>query len=520
VAEFPAPDSDSEREAFRQLQRRLPLLYTHVFPDLLAPRTVVVVPSLSLDAEELVKITGVHHYEERMLCMLMLLRLPRTRVVFVSSRAIAPTIIDYYLHLLSGIPSAHARARLHLFSCDDGATDVSLTRKVLDRPRLIARMRKAIPDPDRGHLACFNATALERALAVRLGIPLYACDPALTAMGNKSGSRAIFRDAGVDLPEGREDLRDEADIADALVWLKRERPTLARAVVKLNEGFSGEGNAVFRYDGAPDTGGLARWVRDVLPERLAYEASGETWDRFRAKFSAMRGVVERFIDVDVDGADGPGDKRSPSVQCRINPLGHAEMISTHDQVLGGPSGQVFLGATFPADEAYRMDIQRAGEQIARVVAERGALGRFGIDFVSVFEGGRWRHYAIEINLRKGGTTHPFMMLQYLTDGRYDVTSGQFFTPAGQPRYYRATDNLHSERYRGLLPQDLIDITVCHRLHFHGATQTGVVFHLLGGLSEFGKLGMVCISDSPAAAERLYAKTVAVLDREAQAIADS
>jgi hypothetical protein len=29
-----------------------------------------------------------------------------------------------------------------------------------------------------------------------------------------------------------------------------------RAVVKLNEGFSGEGNAIFGFEGAPDGGGI------------------------------------------------------------------------------------------------------------------------------------------------------------------------------------------------------------------------------------------------------------------------
>ena len=129
------------------------------------------------------------------------------------------------------------------------------------------------------------------------------------------------------------------------------------------------------------------------------------------------------------------------MQCRIDPLGNIDLISTHDQILGGPSGQVFLGSTFPADEAYRLDIQAAGAKVADVLRDRGVLSRFGIDFVSVRNGDSWDHYAIEVNLRKGGTTHTYMMLQFLTDGRYDEETGLFLTLAGQPRYYYASDNL-------------------------------------------------------------------------------
>jgi hypothetical protein len=80
------------------------------------------------------------------------------------------------------------------------------------------------------------------------------------------------------------------------------------------------------------------------------------------------------------------------------------------------------------------------------------------------------------------------MLQFLTDGRYDVDTGEFVTQAGHPRCYYASDNLESERYRGLTPYDLVDIAVMNGLHFHAASSEGVAFHLIGALREFGKSG--------------------------------
>ncbi|NNF59124.1 MAG: carboxylate-amine ligase [Rhodothermaceae bacterium] len=495
-------DAEAERVRFAELQASFRDQFERIFPDHLAPRTVVVVPSLSMPVDELKKISGVHHYEERLLFTLMLLRMPHTRLIFVTSQPIAPGIIDYYLHLLPGIPSVHARERLLLLSCHD-ASEIPLTQKVLERPRLIRRIREAILDPASAHLTCFNATALERSLAVRLNIPLYACDPALNDLGTKSGSRKTFREAGVLLPDGAEDLRDMDDAAEALVALKRRNPALRKAVVKLEEGFSGEGNAVFSFEGAPENGSLGEWVRKALPERLRYEAATETWDHFSASYAAMGGIVEAWVDGEM--------KASPSVQCRVDPAGRPMVISTHDQLLGGPNGQVFLGCTFPADGVYRRAIHDAGQRIAKVLSEKGVLGRFGVDFVSVREGANWRHYAIEINLRKGGTTHPYDMLEFLTDGAYDAASGLYRTPSGQALYYLASDNLVSERYRGLTPRDLVDIAVERRLHFHGGTREGVVFHLIGALSQFGKLGVLCIATSPPRARALYDETVEALD---------
>ena len=503
----PAPPAcGDERQEFAALQRRLAPLFRRVFPDRYAAQTVVVIPSLSLDREELTKLTGASHYEERLLCMLMLLRQPRTSVVYVTSEPIAATIIDYYLHLLPGIPVSHARRRLTLLSCHDASSDV-LTAKILSRPRLLERIRSAIADPWSAHMTCFNATPLERRLAVRLGIPLYGCDPDLCSLGTKSGSREVFRRAGVSLPAGFEQLRDMDDVALALAELKRRHHRVRRAVIKLEEGFSGEGNAIFSFDGAPNGRALARWVRGELPARLQFVAPDETWDHYCQRFAQMGGIVESHVE----GAA----KRSPSVQCRIDPLGYASIISTHDQLLGGPSGQVYQGCVFPADRAYSAGIQQAALRVAGVLVGDGVLGRFGIDFVTVRRDSVWQSYATEINLRKGGTTHPYLMLQFLTDGAYDPDSGIYRTPTGRTCSYYSSDNVGDPAYRGLTPDDLIDIAVNNALHFHAATQEGVTFHLIGALSQFGKLGTVCIGETHADAERYFRATVAVLDREAR-----
>ncbi len=492
------------RRRFKAFNAYLQDIYETILPYRHTPRTVIVVPSLTLDQEVLAKIAGINFYEQRLLYYLMMLQLPRTQVIFVTSEAIDPSIVDYFLNLLPGVPGAHARARLTLLACHD-SSPVSLTEKILARPRLIQRIRDSIRYPNAAYMECFNSTEHERRLSVLLGVPLYAMDPDLAYLGTKSWNRRIFREAGVLFPDGFEDLRDEEDIAEALADLKTRHPEMRRAVIKLNEGFSGEGNALFHFDGAPEDGNLKAWVRQQLPKRLHFENPEETYERFMRKFREMQGIAEMFIE-------GEG-KRSPSVQAVINPLGQGTVISTHEQILGGPTKQVYLGASFPARDEYRLQLQVIGRRVGQVLSARGAIGHFSVDFVSVPqpEGG-WKHYAVEINLRKGGTTHPLMTLKFLTHGEYNLEDGLYYTGTGQPRYYYATDNLRSEKYRGLTPEDLMDIAVCEGLHFHSGTQEGIVFHLIGALSEYGKLGMVAIGATPERAESYYKTTLDALDR--------
>ncbi len=507
MMDWPEPGSPEELAAYAKLQARVPDLYHTLSRDPRTPQTVVVVPSLSMDQRELAKISGVYHYEERMLVNLMLLRQPRTRLIYVTSQQLDPVVVDYYLALLPGVPTSHARSRLVMLHCND-RSNIPLSQKILDRPRLMARIRREIRDPDRAHMVCFNSSALERSLAVRLGLPLNSVDPALNDLGTKSGCREVFRAAGVDMPFGFERLRTPEEIAEALAAIKQRDPSARRAVVKLNEGFSGEGNALFYYedlDASMGEGALRTAILDRL-DRLRFEAPQETWPSFAEKYHDMGGVVEAFVEGE--------EKASPSAQCRVNAVGEPQVISTHDQVLGGPSGQVFLGCTFPAVDAYRLEVQEAGAKVAVELAKRGVIGRFAVDFVSVRQpDGSWKHSAIEVNLRKGGTTHPFLTLKFLTAGQYNMEDGLFYAPSGRPKFYFATDTLQEDRYKGLRAEDLVDISVYHGLHFHGPSERGVVFHLIGALSEFGKLGVVAIGDNPQQARFLYKQTLQVLDEE-------
>jgi hypothetical protein len=495
-----------EIEAFRQLQSRLPRIWLAIQDTRPWHHTSVVVPSLSVDQEELSRIHGASFYEERLLFSLMRLRHPTAHVIYVTSQPIHPEIVDYYLQLLVGVPAGHARKRLAML-CVYDATQRPLTEKILERPRVIRRIRDWIGDPERAYLTCYNSSPLERKLALALGVPLNGVDPELLWLGTKSGSRRVFVEAGVPHPPGFEHVRTEEDVVGALLELWARRPGIRRAIVKLNEGFSGEGNAQFAFpDPVPGDEGARRAAIAAALQRMEWTTEEHSYSTYFRKLRENGGIVEERIEA--------AEVRSPSVQMRINPIGEVNLISSHEQVLGGRSGQIYLGCRFPANDDYRRLIQDEAAKVGRVLSRHGVFSRFGVDFMTFRNPGEpWRCAAVEINLRMGGTTFPFLALEFLTSGKLDAETGLFKSPSGQPKYYFATDNLKSRSYRGLLPDDLIDITVRSGLHFRASTETGVLFYMIGALSQFGKLGVTCIGDNPDEANELYERTVEMLDHE-------
>jgi PGM1 C-terminal domain len=298
-------------------------------------------------------------------------------------------------------------------------------------------------------------------------------------------------------------------VVDALARLRAASTGADEVLVKLNEGVSGGGNALVDLRGLPPSGSA-----NELPElrkrarAMRFERPDMPFDAYVAKLAERGGIVEeRMTGVEL---------RSPSVQLRVTPLGDIELLSTHDQLLGGPSGQSYLGCRFPADFAYARAISADASIIGIRLAREGVLGRFAIDFVVVRDtAGTWTPYAIELNLRKGGTTHPFLTMQFLADGRYDAATALFVTPEGREKHLVATDHLEDPLLRGLRYDDLFDIVARHGLHFDQARQAGVVFHMISCLSEHGRVGLTAVGDTPTQAEATYRRAERILLEEAR-----
>jgi hypothetical protein len=275
-------------------------------------------------------------------------------------------------------------------------------------------------------------------------------------------------------------------------------------VIKLDHAVSGEGNAIVDLEGlpVPGTRGEAALIQQRL-ERLAPDAGGVSPAAYLRKLGTQGGVVEERLT---------GRKvRSPSVQLELTPTGDVALLSTHDQILHGRCGQQFAGCRFPADQAYAPIISALAHLVAEKLVDAGVIGRLSIDFL-VIRGAddRWQPFALEVNLRMGGTTHPYQTLVRLTGGHYDPQSASFTTRQGHPRHYVATDHLESPQLPALGQAGLLDRAMRDDLGFDRDRGSGVVFHMLSSIDSLATVGVTAIADTPARADHLYSHVRTVL----------
>ena len=215
------------------------------------------------------------------------------------------------------------------------------------------------------------------------------------------------------------DVRGTDDLAGALASSARA----ARrhdAVLKLDLGVSGLGNALLDLDARGD---------DLAPRSSSRTTRRSTSSSTSRRSTTQGGIVEERIEGE--------DFRSPSVQLRMSPSGQVDIMSTHDQVLGGAHGQTYFGCHFPADPEYAPLIAAEALKVGRRLAREGVIGRArSTSPRSARRRATGSSYALEINLRCGGTTHPLFALTSLTDGVYDPLAGRVAHAARRPQALR------------------------------------------------------------------------------------
>ena len=475
---------------FEQLQReRLLEAWRADRPGSTVRHVVIALPSFSLERSVL------EHYgarlpplEHRYLYGILRATDPHTRVVFLSSAPVVPAVLDGYLALVPPELRPKVLERTMLASPDD-LDPRPLAEKLLDAPDLLDDVRRFIGD-DPAVLEPWNVTDAERDLAVALDVPMNGTDPSHWRLATKSESRRLFRAVGVPLPAGVEGVASVGEVAAAVTDLLAADPALPGVVVKLDASVAGDGNVVLRRRELDEAGGaMDQLVARALPD-------------WYVEVLRQGGIVEALVD-------GEG-YCSPSGQAVVEPDGTVEVLATHDQRLGGPNGQVFEGCSFPARGAYAGTIAQHVRTVGEALRERGVIGRFSVDFAAIHRDGAWDLRALEINLRKGGTTHTFGVTRLLTGGRYDVEANALLLADGSARCYGATDNLVDDTWQGRPPQDVRARLLEAGLAYDHVTAAGVVPHLLDCLEVDGRMGYTAIARTPDEVADLEARLVAAL----------
>lgn len=482
----------------------------------------VVLNSLTYDVKGIRAIQGVEHYVSRYLGPVVLEALlnPNVSYIYPTIFTIADSEVLHY-----------AEPVLQLMSRQDPGFNLSEARQNLldriQRPQVTRSEgwlgEQILADSDyqaqlmeslegrTAYAELYYATDSDSFLLNGLGLPVYGNPTATMSLGSKSGNKDVFERAGVPMARGKGYLTNRRQFAEEVYRLLSSYG-VSEFMVKLDEGASGLGNA--RFDLSPDT--LA------FIEQRRQEAQGQTaggvFDIYLGAFAQTQADIVSRIEEDLYNQLRPANPEatsrsfwdeefayqgqgiveefrsgvvsSPSGQGRVNisvdSRGRVEVVSTHEQIL---AGQVFQGSVFPADESYRTELESYTARVAEVLAEDGFIGDFGVDFL-LFEDGSLM--AVEINMRRGGTSHPQFQRQVL----------QQFDPSLN-LVYRSTDTHKSDRLRDYdSVDDFLASEEVQSVLFDFERGEGVFFHFAGAIAD-GKVGYTAHAATPERAQEIF-----------------
>ena len=217
-----------------------------------------------------------------------------------------------------------------------------------------------------------------------------------------------------------------------------------RRIVKLNEGVSGAGNALVDLPDLPAPGRRTSGTRSAPARARAWR-----FEHPDVPFDAYLGEA-RGATAASSRSGSPGvELRSPSVQLRVTPLGEVELLSTHDQLLGGPSGQSYLGCRFPADFAYARAITARGRRDRRA-ARPGGRARPVRRRLRRGPGRERRLDAVRDRAQPAQGRHDAPVPDAAVPHRRPLrpATALFPTPSGREKHLVATDHLESDALRG------------------------------------------------------------------------
>ena len=442
---------------------------------------VVCLSSMTFDSILTEAIVGLKHYETRCLWEISKVKKSGTVVHFFSKYKIRHEALEHFYQAFDF--SEEEKNRVFLYSVEsilgEVELDIDLSDYVLKNEK-VRRVFKSITLSKNCYLECFVLTAKELEISKVYNLPSFWMHHRVDYFKTKSGNRFLLKNV-TKVPDGIGDLYSIEDVVSAVLRLHRKTQS-KKMVIKLNDGVSGDGNGFFHL---PEKVNVHS-IRQSLIE-CKFVSSKMTYTKFFKEFAKLGGVVEIFVE-------GP-KKASPSVQLFLKPDMTFEILSSHEQVLDD-SGSRFLGARFPAYNYHRSEITLEAEKVAKKLIEQKIFGIVGLDFLTISKANKIETYLIEINLRKGGTTHPYWTAKAALDASTCELTGRLKSSSGNFRLYHSNDNLlvRDQRRKRSLGDFLLKMRKAGISYDH-KSQKGAIFHMLNSWEPDGKIGAVFIGES-------------------------
>jgi len=324
-------------------------------------------------------------------------------------------------------------------------------------------------------LDTYNLTRSEREFANKIAKNLWGNSEVAEKYGTKSGFRKLARELTMQIPPGFERVYSTNEIIKKCSILFNGGAK--NVVIKIDEGVSGAGASKIsleEFQKASDKQKCLLAESALLKVAQAQENSGV--------------VVEEWV---------PDILFSPSLQINIDQDKKWQVVSSHDQILGGREGW-YEGCSYPARSISSIEyktLQKDIKNLTERLIEERFFGFLGLDLI---KDKKSHYYWVEANIRKTGTFYP------------GLATRKIRKRSSSPLYYFSRDftvpslvNGHFKQLRNIFRD----------LKYSKTTESGVVIFNTGALSAVGRFDILCIGNKRSQARSIYYEVLSRVNQQ-------
>ena len=531
----------SRLNAFKQLQMTFFRRYASLKE---RKRVIIHLPSFGAESFQRHSMEYLATFQNSQMARLTSLQDPRVEVIYIAPFPLSDEILHYYYKILSLGGVQDAEKRLRVVTPENYLKfpeHFSLSTHLLYSPRAMRKIRTLIRGKD-AYVVPSLVGVDDIKLCVALNVPLMGSLPDIAnTYSTKSGAKRIFASAEVNTPPAAFDLFSEMEVYARLAALIVRNMDVQRWILKIDDEFGGRGHAhidvgslesyailLRDYQSLTDEEWLHPTVQAAAVERLQDELQQNLHKHVvvarKSIYRKFKQYLEAFTRVGgVIEACPPEIRGSPSANLYIEPNGAITVLSTHDQIFY--KDYSFLGATFPQLSVPPVALHSACLAIGNALYAKQIIGYVGVDFVTFWDEPEMtqRLWAVDLNIRMTDTAVAFNLFHFVSRGRFDASSGNYYLPAAEgkepeTRSFVIHNSLQHPNLSTLHYNVFFGLCRSKGITFELEEKIGSIFHLVDSFAR-GTLGLLCCARKQSEALGIFVSNLEFINAQLGPVKD-
>ncbi|EGR32140.1 IQ calmodulin-binding motif family protein, putative [Ichthyophthirius multifiliis] len=382
-----------------------------------------------------------HQKENTQIGRIFNLKDPKVSIIYVSAYQLQQEIISYYHKICELAQIPDYINRLHFIYPENSQCFPKIynTNKLLYYSPMALKKIKKIISNKYSYIIPGNIQKQDILISIQLNVPVYAGDlDTSQKLNSKTHSRHFFKEIGLPIPAGIENIGSEDELFTKLTYLIIKYPQINTWIFKTDYEQKGRGTAYIELEhlrvikdfkkqkiSEENVLKLREIISTLLPQKIVicFPSLFANYQEFLEYFVYNKGLIEAFPQ-----NNNENEVKGLSVSFKIDPDGVIKPLCAFEKISLVPF--VNFGAIFPQNVLPLLNLKALCEKIGVELKKRGVFGYINADLVAFQDPenslGHKLFYLNGLDCFLNDFMSAFFMFQMVSGSKMDQVSGKYY----------------------------------------------------------------------------------------------